>query len=89
MEWVRKPLCRKNNHSEFGIDAINLLNTIQRTAWSIDPDILQAQQECLDKGIPIGKLEAVVEHPELLQNMPPELSKLPKDDPKRVDLGLR
>ena len=85
MEWVRKPLCRKNNHSEFGIDAINLLNTIQGTAWSIDPDIHQWQQECLNKGISIGKLKAVLEHPELNQDMPMELRKLPKDHPKRIE----
>ena len=85
MEWVRKPLCRKNNHSEFGIDAINLLNTIQGTAWSIDPDIHQWQQECLNKGISIGKLKAVLEHPELKQDMPMELRKLPKDHPKRIE----
>ena len=85
MEWVRGPLCRKHHDSEFGNDAINLLNTLQRTAWSIDSDVFQWQQKCLDEGISIGKLKAVLEDPELSHAMPLDLRKLPKDDPKRIE----
>ncbi len=86
LDWVRQqnPLCRKHYDSEFGSDAIQLLNTLHRTAWSIDSDIFQVQQKCLEFGNSIASLQAVIRDPRLDHDMPDEIKRLPKDDPKRI-----
>ena len=87
LEWIRSqnPLCRKHYNSEFGNDAINLLNTLQETAWSIDSEIFQIQDKCLENGISIGSLQAVLRDPRLDHTMPIELRELAKDDQRRID----
>ncbi len=87
-QWLRnqRPLCRKYIYdSVFGQDAISLLNTMQRTAWNIDPDVLETATECLEKGIPIASFGAVVDNPCLKQGMPEDIAALPKDAPKRKE----
>ena len=86
-EWIRRQyrLCRSyNSDTEFGREAIDLLNRLNKTAWNIDHDLLHIAQSCLEKGFSIGSLNAVFRDPRLVQDMPKEIEELPVWDLKRV-----
>ena len=81
--WIRTNLnlCRSfYSDTEFGTDAINLLNTLSRTAWNVDHTIYNLAYRCLEKGYSIGSLNAVFDHPRLHEDMPKFLEARPKSD---------
>jgi DNA-directed RNA polymerase len=86
-EWIRKQyrLCRSyNSDTEFGREAIDLLNKLNATAWCIDSDVYQIARSCLEKGFSIGSLNAVSRDPALFTAMPEEIAALPVWDTKKV-----
>ncbi|WP_037990659.1 DNA-directed RNA polymerase [Synechococcus sp. CC9616] len=82
------PLCggRKGMHSDsqFGQVAIDLLNTLQRTAWCIDQEVLKVVEACWVKDISVGSFRAVTNDPRRAQVMPEHIKNLPKEDAERV-----
>ncbi len=86
-KWIRKlnPLGRNQATSQFGKDAIQLLNTLQKTSWIIDQDILKTSSEALEKQLPIGSLVTIERSSVLDQEMPERIKQLEPSDPERVD----
>ena len=87
-EWIRKQnrLCRSyNSDTEFGQEAIDLLNRLNRTAWNIDVDLYKIAQSSLDKGFTIGSLKAVFHDPRLDQEMPEDIKALSQKDHRRTE----
>ena len=52
------PLCggRKGMHSDsqFGAEAIGLLNRLQKTAWCVDHEVLKVVERCWENGTPLA-----------------------------------
>jgi len=87
-EWIRKQnrLCRSyNSDTEFGQEAIDLLNRLNRTAWNIDVDLFKIAQSSLEKGYTIGSLKAVFHDPRLDQEMPEDIKALSQKDHRRTE----
>ena len=85
-DWFRTNLnlCRSfYSDTKFGTDAINLLNTLSRTAWNVDHTVFNLAYRCLEKGYTIGSFNAVFDHPRLHERMPSYLSSKDKSDPLR------
>mgnify|MGYP001315205401 CR=1 FL=1 len=82
------PLCggRKGMHSDsqFGQAAIDLLNTLQRTAWCIDQEVLKVVETFWAEGISVGSFRTVTDDPRRAQAMPEQIKNLPKEDAERV-----
>lgn len=71
------------SNTKLGSDAINLLNTLSRTAWNIDSIVFGIASHCLNQGWSVGKLNAVFDDPRLKEKMPEHLQKREKSDPLR------
>ena len=85
-QWLRDthPLCRGRHYeSIFGKEAIDLLNVLQRTGWSLDQEVLNVLESCWEKGISIGSFHVPFEDPRLADQMPEHLQELDKGDPQR------
>ena len=85
-EWIRRQrrLCRSfHSNTEFGREAIELLNILNRTAWNIDADVYDVAKGCLERGYTVGSLRALTRDPRLDQPMPEHIKDLPKDADER------
>ena len=73
-EWIKRDLglCRGyTSNTTLGTDAINLLNTLGKTAWNIDRRIYEIARQCYEESIPdVGKLKVVFHHPMIDARMP-------------------
>ena len=79
------PLCRGRHYkTRFGSDAINLLNTLGRTAFQVDPQVFEVIDDCWEKQHSIAGFNAPFENPELNQEMPEHLQALENKHPDRV-----
>jgi len=79
------PLCRGRHYeTRFGSDAINLLNTLGRTALQVDPHVFEVIDDCWEKQHSIAGFNSPFENPELNQEMPDHLKALDKKHPDRV-----
>ncbi|QNJ14605.1 DNA-dependent RNA polymerase/ phage-type [Synechococcus sp. A18-46.1] len=79
------PLCRGRHYeTRFGSDAINLLNTLGRTAFQVDPHVFEVIDDCWEKQQSIAGFNSPFENPELKQEMPEHLKALDKKHPDRV-----
>ena len=79
------PLCRGRHYeTRFGSDAINLLNTLGRTAFQVDPHVFEVINDCWEKQHSIAGFNSPFENPELNQEMPEHLKALDKKHPDRV-----
>ena len=86
-EWIRKQntLCRSyNSDSEFGQEAIDLLNILNKTAWNIDVDVYNIAKSCLEKGFSIGSFKTVFHDPRLDAEMPDEIKALEEKNIRRT-----
>jgi DNA-directed RNA polymerase len=77
------PLCRGNYNTVFSSSTTSFLNTLGRTAWCIDRDVFEVASECFEKGMTVGALKAVFDHPLLDAPMPQHLVSLPTDHEER------
>ena len=88
LPYTRKPnnpLCRGRHYqTRFGSDAIELLNTLGRTAFQVDPHVFEVIQICWDQQQSIAGFNSPFENPELGQEMPERLQALDKKHPERV-----
>lgn len=85
-QWLRDthPLCRGRHYeSIFGQEAIDLLNVLQRTGWSLDQEVLNVLEACWEKGISIGSFHVPFDDPRLADRMPEHLQELDRGDPQR------
>lgn len=79
------PLCRGRHYeTRFGSDAINLLNTLGRTAFQVDTQVFEVIDDCWEKQHSIAGFNSPFENPELNQAMPEQLKALDKKHPERV-----
>lgn len=77
-------LCRgKHYRSEFSDTSIQFLNTISKTAWVIDNEMLHIQNTLQDKEESVGTFLALHRDPRLDEKMPEHLAQRPKDDEER------
>ncbi|MDB4659878.1 hypothetical protein OAE57_02270, partial [Synechococcus sp. AH-551-C10] len=88
LPYTRKPnnpLCRGRHYeTRFGSDAINLLNTLGRTAFQVDPLVFEVIDDCWETQRSIAGFNSPFENPELNQEMPDHLKALDKKHPDRV-----
>ena len=87
-DWFKRDLnlCRGyTSDTRFGSEAINLLNTLGRTAWNIDKGIYDEGMKCLEKDISIGKFKAVIRDPIIDQSMPQNIVDKGKTDQEYKD----
>ena len=60
------PLCRgRHSETQFGSDAINLLNTLGRTAFQVDPHVFEVIDDCWEGQHSIAGFNSPFENPEL------------------------
>lgn len=79
------PLCRGRHYeTRFGSDAINLLNTLGRTAFQVDQHVFEVINDCWEKQHSIAGFNSPFENPELGQEIPEHLKALDKKHPDRV-----
>ena len=68
------PMCRSyNSDSCFGEKAIDLLNTLQKTAWRVDTRILELAEWCIETRKKVGTL-LVCEIESPIDNAPPHIA---------------
>ena len=86
-QFIRRlnPMGRNGTKSIFMEPTVRLLNTLQKTSWGIDKDILKTASEALEKQLPIGSLRTIERSPVLDQEMPLRLKELKPSDPERID----
>ena len=87
-DWFKQDLklCRDFlSDSKFGSDALNLLNTLSKTAWNLDSITYSVANHCQNKGLIVGKFNSIFEHPILVGDMPEHLKELNEKDPLRKD----
>lgn len=85
-DWIREqnPMCRGRHYrSEFSDLSVEFLNTISKTGWVIDDQILHIQNELQRKEISVGSFLVLVRDPRLDEAMPQRLVDLPKDHEER------
>ena len=85
-DFIREqnPLCRGGHYrSEFSDLSIQFLNTISKTAWVVDDEVLSVQNFLQEKGTSVGSLRVLNRDPRLDEKMPAYLTELPKDDEQR------
>ena len=81
----QNPLCRGGHYrSEFGDLSIQFLNTISKTAWVIDNEMLSIQNLLQEKEVSVGSFLTLYRDPRLDEKMPLRLLDKPKDDEDRI-----
>ena len=81
---AQNPMCRGGHYrSEFDDMSIRFLNTISKTAWTIDHEILEVQRLLQEKETSVGSFLTLHRDPRLDEGMPLYLVERPKDDEER------
>lgn len=79
------PMCRGYAHqTEFSEQSVRYLNTLGRTAYCVDHEILLVAQHLKDKSICVGTFLPYQRSQSLDEPMPPDLVALPTDHPERI-----
>ncbi len=76
-------LCRGHYRSEFGDLSIQFLNTISKTAWVIDNEMISIQNLLQEKEVSVGSFLSLHRDPRLDEKMPTYLLDRPTDDEER------
>ena len=85
-QFIREqlPLCRGRYYkSEFGSKSVQFLNMLGQTRWKLNAQVVDVARRCLDKGLSLGTLKALLRDPRLDQTMPTHLQGLPTDHDDR------